>query len=78
MKACLLRPGALYLSPSGRLIQMLPEQKSTGGMPTCFHFAYVVNGRASESDVFDLSEDNLKAIEAIKPAPSLACVRGLA
>jgi hypothetical protein len=61
-----LRPGNVYLSPSGRKCLLLQPTES-GLSRTSYLFAYIArNGKAAEDDGFSLSASNAHAIAALK------------
>jgi hypothetical protein len=62
LRACDLRTDTVYVTPRGRLVQLLPaKQRGPGSGGECFHFAYVGQGRAqrTEPEGFWLSVRNL-------------------
>jgi hypothetical protein len=61
-----LRPGNVYLSPSGRKCLLLQPTES-GLSRTSYLFAYITrNGKASEGDGFALSTNNAQTIAALR------------
>jgi hypothetical protein len=66
LRAADLKPGTVYLSPTGRRCLLLQPAASGIGCNT-YLFAYITrNGRASEDDGFALSAGNARAIAALK------------
>jgi hypothetical protein len=63
-----LRPGSLYLSPTGRLCMLLDAAES-GLSRTAYLFAYVTRtGKPSVDDGFAISANNDIAIAAMREA----------
>lgn len=66
LRAADLRPGNVYLSPTGRKCLLLQPAES-GLSRNSYLFAYITrNGRASEDDGFALSANNAQAIAALR------------
>lgn len=66
LRAAALKPGTVYLSPTGRRCLLL-EPAESGLARNNYLFAYITrNGRASEDDGFALSAANAHAIAALK------------
>lgn len=66
LRACDLRPGHVYLSPTGRRCLLL-QPADSGLSRTSYLFAYLTRtGRASEDDGFALSANNTRAIAALQ------------
>lgn len=66
LRACDLRPGHVYLSPTGRRCLLL-QPADSGLSRTSYLFAYLTRtGRASADDGFALSANNTRAIAALQ------------
>lgn len=66
LRACDLRPGSLYISPTGRLCMLL-EPNSNGLSRTSYLFAYMNKSARRPSDEgFAINAHNAKAIAALR------------